>query len=157
MTKNDFLKIPYAKWDEEIEHDSFVIIPHEINYFDIWMYWIKYFLNKKMPKIFKSPNIYDIRGIHDSSFRLMSFALIKNDIPICLVGGCSDVINIEGIRGFGYKWYEKNGKCPEFIIPKGWSIDCLPVSGLLRIFCPQYTLISGQSLSSFEIFSHNKK
>jgi hypothetical protein len=70
--------------------------------------------------------------IHDSNFRCMDFVAIKDGEPLCRLSGCSDVIHIDGIGGYG-KWRWKGG-FPESIPPKGWSIDCLKVSGLLRIF-----------------------
>ena len=91
------------------------------------------------------------RGIHDSGYRLLDFVACNNNHPICRMSGRSDVIHFNGIGGFGYKWFEKYGTCPETIEPIAWNIDCLPKSGLLRIFTYD-KLVAGASLSSFEIY-----
>ncbi len=100
------------------------------------------------------------RKIHDSGYRCMDFVAIdKNGIPICRLSGCSDVIHIEGIGGYGYKWMERYGTCPQQIPCAAWSIDCLPKSGLLRIWpnSENNGMICGESLSSFSIYSKPKE
>lgn len=43
-------------------------------------------------------------------------------------------------------------RCKTRLMPlNGWSVDCLPTSGLLRIFCDKKMYV-GSSLSSFEIY-----
>lgn len=99
--------------------------------------------------------ILPLRTKHDSGFRCMDFvACIKNE-AICRLSGCSDVIHIGGIGGFGHDWLNKYKTVPRMIPPAGWSIDCLPKSGLLRLFCDK-DLICGGSLSSFEVYSREK-
>ncbi|HYW34168.1 MAG TPA: hypothetical protein VE868_02070 [Balneolaceae bacterium] len=97
---------------------------------------------------FTSLIILPTRRIHDSGFRNMDFVAVKEDIPVCRLSGCSDVLHLDGIGGYG-QW---NGSIPDSIPPKGWSIDCLKTSGLLRLFS-RGKLKVGQALSSFEIFS----
>ena len=99
--------------------------------------------------------ILPTRRLHDSGFRCMDFIAIKEGTPICRLSGCSDVIHINGIGGYGFKWLEKYGKCPDKIKPTDWSIDCLKTSGLLRIFT-HGKLRAGEALSSFELFSIKK-
>ena len=48
------------------------------------------------------PEIYEINGMHDSGFRTMDFVAYSKNEPICLLSGCSDVIHIDGIGGFGH-------------------------------------------------------
>lgn len=84
--------------------------------------------------------ILPTRKIHDSNFRCMDFVAVKDNIPICRLSGCSDVIHLDGISG-----NLLTGK-----VPHPWSIDCLKKSGLLRLFTGQI-LIAGPSLSSFEL------
>ena len=72
--------------------------------------------------------ILPTRQIHDSGFRVMHFAVIVDNKPICKMAGCSDVMKIGGTAGW-------NGKLPCEAEPMGWSIDCLRTSGLLRLFC----------------------
>ena len=68
---------------------------------------------------------------HDSGYECMEFILCDGCEIVGKVGGGSDVININGINGWG-DWKRK--KIPQSIKPIGWSIDCLPKSHLLRIF-----------------------
>jgi len=65
----------------------------------------------------------------------LDFVATKDEAPICRVSGVSDVLHLGGIGG-------------EF------HIDCLPKSGLLRVFGRGTDkLIAGAALSSFELFS----
>jgi len=83
----------------------------------------------------------------------MDFVAVKDNVPFIKLSGCSDVINFDGIGGFGKDYY-KTG-IPTLVPPKSWSIDCLRKSGLLRIF--SYSkLQAGEALSSFELFSIKK-
>jgi len=93
------------------------------------------------------------RKLHDSGYRCLSFIADCCDDTLAKLGGCSDVTHLGGICGFGCEnWVEKYGECPTSVPPVPWSIDCLPKSGLLRLFAPQHILILGPSLSSFEVF-----
>lgn len=91
---------------------------------------------------------------HDSGYRCMSFITIQNGKPTYKISGCSDVIHFGGIGGFNCQKVSTilSERMNTKKIPiVEWSIDCLPVSGLLRIFCNKKIYI-GASLSSFEIF-----
>lgn len=84
---------------------------------------------------------------HDSGWMCMDFvAVSKEDEPICRLSGCSDVLNLDGIGGYGNR---RVGEFPNSIEPKGWSIDCLPC-GYLRLFS-RSTMTA--ALSSFEIYA----
>jgi len=124
MTIGDFREVETRVWTEEVLCSSLVILPNQ--------------------------------GIelHDSGFKLMQFVAINSkEEPICRMSGCSDVIHIDGIGGFGYKWNEKYNGIPTAIEPRAWSMDCLPC-GLFRLFIGgKYIIRCGPSLSSFEIFS----
>jgi hypothetical protein len=124
MTYDDFLNIPRGDWNEEIRCDCFVVIPAK-----------------------------DDEELHDSGYRCMSFVAVKNNEPICLISGYSDVIHIDGIGGFGYNWLEKYNTCPKSVPPTGWNVDCLPKSGLLRFFTMHKGIILGKSISSMEVYS----
>jgi hypothetical protein len=69
--------------------------------------------------------------------------------PVVRMSGCSDVINIDGMGGYGQ--LNLNGELPRFRPIQAWSIDCLPKSGYLRLFC-RGQIVVGHDLSSFEIF-----
>jgi len=96
----------------------------------------------------------DGRSLHDSGYRSMDFvALDQKEIPICRLSGCSDVIHINGICGFGDLSSGSFAEFPKLIPPISWSIDCLPKSGLLRLFAAGCKLKCGDALSSFELFA----
>jgi hypothetical protein len=90
--------------------------------------------------------------VHDSGYRCMAFIAVRDGKPLCRISGCSDAIHIDGIGGYGYKWLEKYNKIPELVPPSDWSIDCLPKSGLLRLFTRSKIRV-GMPLSSFEVYS----
>lgn len=105
---------------------------------------------------FDSLIILPLRRRHDSGYRCMDFVAVKEDKPVCRLSGCSDVIHIEGIGGFGFDWARKYGRCPPLVPPTDWNIDCLPISGLLRMFCHGKIKVGG-ALSSFEIYQVPQK
>lgn len=104
---------------------------------------------------FDSFVILPMRQLHDSGFRCMDFVAVKGDQPICRLSGCSDVVHLDGIGGYGYDWLKKYGTCPELVPPSNWSIDCLRKSGLLRLFSGK--LVAGEALSSFELYTRARK
>ena len=87
---------------------------------------------------------------HDSGWICMDFVACKNGEPICKLSGCSDVLNIDGIGGYGI-W---QGELPRYVVPKEWSIDCLPC-GYLRLF-GSHTLKAGAALSNFAIYGKTR-
>ena len=97
---------------------------------------------------FSSLVIIPMDYAHDSGWTCMDFVAVdKENEPICKLSGCSDVLNLDGIGGYG----EQQGEMPNRIKPKGWSIDCLPC-GYLRLFS-RSTLTAGAALSNFEIYA----
>ena len=89
---------------------------------------------------------------HDSGYACMEFVGVNKDWePVVRMSGCSDVVHIDGIGGYGQLW--RQGKFPLALTRpiQAWSIDCLPKSGYLRIFCDGQIIV-GDDLSSFEIF-----
>lgn len=125
-TRKEFEALPSADWKNEIgEVDSLIILP--------------------------------TRRKHDSGYRCMEFVTIQKGKPTFIVGGCSDVIHLAGIGGQNIGEHNFDERllverirtctCPRV----SWSIDCLPVSGLLRLFCDKHLFI-GRSISSFEVF-----
>lgn len=93
------------------------------------------------------------RSRHASGYRNMSFVTIQNGVPTYKISGCSDIIHFGGIGGTnsarGQEFMEriKSSKIPRV----AWEIDCLPVSGLLRIYCNRPIYV-GESISSFGLF-----
>lgn len=91
--------------------------------------------------------------LHDSGYQMMDFVAIVSTIPICKLSGCSDVVHINGIGGYGYDWLTRFGTVPKTLPPQSWCFDCLPC-GLLRIFLHEWKeILCGAALSSFEIYS----
>jgi hypothetical protein len=93
------------------------------------------------------------RKMHDSGYRCMDFVAVKNGEPVCRLSGDSDVIHVDGIGGFGRDWLTHYGHCPDSVPPSAWSIDCLPKSGLLRMWSTRGDMICGPGMSSFEIYA----
>lgn len=97
---------------------------------------------------------------HDSGWRCMSFVTIQNGVPTYRISGCSDVINLGGLGGYnfiGMSDCDSSNRIKSQTVPNAkWQIDCLPVSGLLRIFSDNYKLFVGASLSDFELFYKEK-
>jgi len=81
------------------------------------------------------------RYLHDSGYRCMDFVAVDGSRPICRLAGGSDVLHIDGIMG------------RSSIADSAWSIDCLPVSGLLRLWTRTGRIKVGLAYSSFEIFA----
>lgn len=118
MTKKDFNSIPFRKWDEYIGK-------------------------------FASLVIIPTRKKHDSGYMCMEFVAVDdNHEPICKMSGCSDVIHIDGIGGYGN--VRESGEIQKMIVPKSWRIDCLPC-GYLRLFFDG-EMACGYDLSDFEVY-----
>lgn len=122
----------------------------------------KEFLSLPEPESFTNKDIGEVdslvilpeRHYHDSGYRCMSFVTIQNGIPTYKISGCSDVIHLGGIGGHNIK---STDRIKSQTVPNAdWHIDCLPVSGLLRIFSGNYKLFVGASLSDFELFYKEK-
>ena len=124
MTREEFEDLPCRdSWQEDVECDSIVILPGRAG------------------------------NLHDSDYRNMDFVACRFNKPVCRLAGSSDAMHIDGIGGMGRNWLQKFGTCPTTIETAGWTIDCLPKSGLLRLFVMGKVIIAGSALSSFEVFS----
>ena len=105
---------------------------------------------------FTSLVVLPTRRKHDSGYRCMDFVAVKDGEAMCRLSGCSDVIHINGIGGMG--GFDTKAKTWDLVkgnLHPSWSIDCLPKSGLLHLFC-SYKIRAGSALSSFEIFADLK-
>lgn len=141
MTKEDFAKVRHidtaSEWDKIAKDDklsfySFVILPVE--------------------------NEQGTLTLHDSGYGCMEFCLVdKDQEPIGRIGGGSDVINLDGIGGYGHSWFERNAGLPSTIPVRGWSIDLLPC-GYLRLWArqPLFT-IDRFVCSTFEVYAEDAK
>lgn len=125
FTRKDFMALPQKAWDEDIGPFQSLVIIPE-------------------------------RYYHDSGFRCMTFIAVDNkNRPFCCLGGRSDVIHLDGVGGFGKDWTKRYNGVPNLVPPSSWNIDCLPKSGLLRLFT-NGTLTTGTVLSSFDLYSERK-
>ena len=94
---------------------------------------------------------------HDGGYRCMDFVAVVGNEAKYLLSRCSDILYINGIGGFGKDWVKKYGGVPEAVPPVGWVLDCLPKSGLLRIWPDSRRMICEHILSSFKIFSTRRE
>jgi hypothetical protein len=99
---------------------------------------------------FSSMVLLPTSNVHDSGYGIIKVIYVdEEDHPICKTGGCSDVINLNGIGGLSLRNKEH--------LKSAWCIDLLPKSGLFRIWDGlSNQLESGLDLSSLEIFSKGK-
>lgn len=128
MTKQEFAELPYKKWNEDVgRFDALVIITGKS------------------------------RDLHDSGYRNMTYALCKDNYPICLAGGGSDILHLNGIGGYGgYKTNIDEVLRTRLVPIVDWSIDCLPKSGYLRLWCSYY-LTNETDFSSFDVIAQVKR
>jgi hypothetical protein len=126
MTVEQLRAVPSRKWNEDVPGIRAIVI---------------------------LPGGGDESDLHNSGYRCMDFVAANHeDEPICRLSGCSDVVHIEGIGGFGKDWLKRHGTVPRSVTPRDWSIDCLPTSGCLRLFTHGHITV-GPALSSFEVYS----
>lgn len=160
-SRGDFEQVPWREsWDTDIGlFDSLIILPARINTTQLVWYNIR----KAIARLLKlsPPERYEVDGLHDSGYQQMSYIAVSNGFPFIQLGGGSDVLHIEGIGGHGEKDRQRiisGRKLLDSIHIAGWSFDCLPNSGLLRLFPRNRMKIkAGASLSSFEIYSVPKE
>lgn len=140
MSKQDFANVPYldiySEWDKlapngRLEFNGLVIIPVE--------------------------NENGTIELHDSGWGCMEFCLIdKNDEPIGRVGGGSDVVNLDGIGGYGANWLNLFANVPRLIPIHGWTLDLLPC-GYLRVWARNHLFLNSQLIcSNMEVFATDK-
>lgn len=126
---------------QDMTREDFEKVPHRKNFMSV-------------VKPFKSLVIIPTNEEHDSGYMCMDFVSVdEHGEPVERLSGCSDVLHINGIGGYG-NWRSLN--MPRLVPPIAWSIDCLKGSGYLRLFCGQ-VLTCGDALSSFEVFAEDKK
>ena len=90
--------------------------------------------------------------LHDSGYRMIKIALTNKGRVVGCVEGCTDVIHLNGIGGygkFGDKYAERvNTKLGPII---DWSIDVAP-NGLVRVFCSHELEMCDLPLSDLPIY-----
>ena len=94
---------------------------------------------------------------HDSGFNCMKFALTSHNDVVGCVGGGSDVINLNGIGGYGkYDEHYIERIQTQKVDIVDWSIDCLP-NGLIRIFSSKPLSIDDIICSNFQLYANEQK
>src|SRR5690606_17310051 len=79
------------------------------------------------------------RRIHDSGYMCLDFVAVIGNKPVCRLSGCSDVLNFNGIGGYGPIGYRSPGLIPGV----AWNMDCLSPSGLFRLWASDHKLRVG--------------
>jgi hypothetical protein len=82
---------------------------------------------------FDSLVLLPLRTKHETGFRCIDVVGVRQKTPVCRLAGDSDVVHIEGISG-------------------QWTIDCLPVTGLFRLWAADKIRV-GTAVSNLEVFS----
>ena len=141
MTKKDFAAVPklnlYKDWGKiavngHLNFNSIVVIPAE---------------NEDGSVI-----------LHDSGWGCMEFCLVDiSNEPIGRIDVYTDVINLDGIGGYGDDWLDKVGHVPDSIPIHGWNMDLLPC-GYLRIWARNGLFINNPLVgSNMELFAEDNK
>ena len=152
MTRKDFERLPWREsWSGEGICDQIVILPAQIPRWRFWWHRLRVFVARAL-RLHEPEEWESIPRMHDSGWRCMDYVAIVDGEAVCRLAGGSDVLHIEGIGGYGYNWLRRFNDVPRFVHIAGWSFDCLPKSGLLRLW-PDSKIIYGTALSSFEIYS----
>lgn len=119
MTREAFYRLPYREdWRKPVECTEIVILPARYSLLGV----VKYKIREFLAKVFglRKPEIYEIPYLHDSGYWLMDVVAVVNGEPLCRASGCSDVIHLDGIGGFGLNWHKRGG-VPDSVPPSGWS------------------------------------
>lgn len=106
--------------------------------------------NFKPKEKFNGCIIIPTKEMHDSGFMCMKFALVQYDKVVGCVGGGSDVININGIGGYGKDYV--SAITSQKVSRVEWRIDCLP-NGLLRLFSDHWLSIDDIICSNFALYA----
>lgn len=113
--------------------------------------------SKRLDEIdtFKGFVIVPTGELHDSGFGCMKFVLTLHDEIIGAVGGWCDVVNLNGIGGYGLNWQKSitDRKVPVI----DWSIDLLPKSGCLRVFSSHRLALDDFIGSSFIVYDGGER
>ncbi len=103
--------------------------------------------------LFDSIVIIPTNRKHSSGWKCMDFVGCINNKPIVRLSGCSDVLHLDGIGGYGHNWLESVSGVPTKIDVNGLKIDCLP-SGYLRLWLKDgFKFLADSSVSDFEIYA----
>ena len=107
------------------------------------------------PTSFNGLLIVPTGELHGSGWMCMAFIALEGDEPVGYFNYGSDVVNMDGIGGYG-RWNSTKG-IPAMVEPKAWSLDMTP-GGCARLFANRsgYKL-RGEGLSTFELYADKIK
>ena len=106
--------------------------------------------------VFNAFTIVPTDEIHDSGYRCMKFVLDYHNEIVGCCGGYSDVVNLNGIGGYGRDW--KTSLMTGKIDVIDWTMDCLTESGLIHVFTHKYDLELAEFIGSdFKVFIKRKE
>ena len=95
---------------------------------------------------------------HDSGYGTMWIIGIKDGEMVYRMAGYSDILHFDGVGQYGDYPEEWKKTVDIKRSPKqGWRIDCLPMSGFLRILCNSEIKCENIYSSDFSFFGINKK
>lgn len=139
----------------EMSKADFAAVPE----LDLWSNWEKLATNGRLE--FRSFVIIPVErdgviDLHDSGWGCMEFCLVNDDMELIgKIGGGSDVINLDGIGGYGSHKNRDWGIYPFLVPSKGWSIDCLPC-GYLHVWTKRTLFLEDRYVcSNFEVYSED--
>ena len=90
------------------------------------------------------------KHLHDSGYRCIELVPIRDGKPLGRIASWGhDVVHLDGVGGYGE--YMEVGHHP-MVEPKPWNIDCLPGSGLFRLFSWNRKFHFGTLLSSVDLY-----
>ena len=107
-------------------------------------------------KKFNAFTIVPTEEIHDSGYRCMKFVLDYHGEIVGCVGGWSDVVDLNGIGGYGNDWNTTlmTGKTDIY----DWVMDCLTESGLIHVFTHKWDLELDDFIGSdFQVYAKRKE
>ena len=111
---------------------------------------------RRPTKKFNAFTIVPTEEIHDSGYRCMKFVLDYHGEIVGCVGGWSDVVDLNGIGGYGKDWNTTlmTGKTDIY----DWVMDCLTESGLIHVFTHKWDLELDDFIGSdFQVFTKRKE
>ena len=95
---------------------------------------------QKLPFYFEAGMMFDRliivpqNEVHESGYNMMSYVLVMKGEIVGKIGTSSDVLHLDGIGGYG-EWNPSKGELPRTAPIRAWSIDCLPGSKCVSLFC----------------------
>lgn len=158
MTVAEFRALPMEpiEGSEMVEFQALILLPRVVRRWRLAWHRLKRLLASKIGWI-RTPEDYEVPGLHDSGYRCMDFVLEGEGGSLRRISAWSDIVHIDGIGGYGWDWLNRCHGVPDSVPVTSWSLDCLAVSGLLRLFPHGTMMTRGWALSSFEVYAKREE